>query len=91
MLIKKDKIIGVTFTENGEQKFKAYLTERLSTKDNLSIQGYKVIYNKIFTNVQHNWMPISVYDDIKRVTPKIFNADGKKLDNKYYEKEWQSL
>jgi hypothetical protein len=51
LLIKKDEIIGITFTENGERKFKAHLTEKLSTKDNLSIQGYKVIYNKIFTDV----------------------------------------
>jgi predicted dinucleotide-binding enzyme len=26
-------------TENGERKFKAHLTEKLPTKDNLSIQG----------------------------------------------------
>jgi hypothetical protein len=50
LLIKKDEIIGITFTENGERKFKAHLTEELPTKDNLSIQGHKVIYNKIFQN-----------------------------------------
>jgi hypothetical protein len=36
LLIKKDEIIGITFTENGERKFKAHLTEKLPTKDNLS-------------------------------------------------------
>ncbi|VVH63672.1 DNA helicase [uncultured Gammaproteobacteria bacterium] len=91
LLIKKDEIIGITFTENGERKFKAHLTEKLPTKDNLSIQGYKVIYNKIFTDVQYNLIPVSSYDDIKRVTLKSFGADGKKLDNKYYEKEWKIL
>jgi hypothetical protein len=58
LLIKKDEIIGITFTENGERKFKAHLTEKLSTKDNLSIQGYKVIYNKIFTDVRFEPSPI---------------------------------
>jgi hypothetical protein len=82
---------GITFTENGERKFKAHLTEELPTKDNLSIQGRKVIYNKIFTDVQYNLIPVSSYDDIKRVTLKSFGADGKKLDNKYYEKEWKIL
>jgi predicted DNA-binding protein YlxM (UPF0122 family) len=33
----------------------------------------------------------SAYDDIKRVTFKSFGAYGKKLDNKYYEKEWKIL
>ena len=91
LLIKKDEIIGIAFTENGERKFKAHLTEKLPTKDNLSIQGYKVIYNKFFTNVQYNCIPVEIYDDIKRITPKSFSADGKKRNNKYYEKEWQIL
>jgi hypothetical protein len=34
LLIKKDEIIGITFTENGERKFKAHLTEEFPTKDN---------------------------------------------------------
>jgi hypothetical protein len=38
--------------------------------------------------VQYNLIPVSSYDDIKRVTFKSFGAYGKKLDNKYYEKEW---
>ncbi len=92
LLIKKDEIIGIAFTENGERKFKAHLTEKLPTKDNLSIQGYKAIYNKnVVTNVQYNLIPITAYNDIKRVTLKSFSADGKKLNNKYYKKEWQSL
>ncbi|CAB5507901.1 hypothetical protein AZO1586I_2176 [Bathymodiolus thermophilus thioautotrophic gill symbiont] len=91
LLIKKDEIIGITFTENGERKFKAHLTEKLPIKDNLSIQGYKVIYNKNVTNVQYNLIPVAIYDDIKRITPKSFRADGKKFNNKYYKKEWQSL
>jgi hypothetical protein len=41
--------------------------------------------------VQYNLIPITAYDDIKRVTLKSFSADGKKLNNKYYKKEWQSL
>jgi hypothetical protein len=39
----------------------------------------------------YNLIPVSSYDDIKRVTFKSFGAYGKKLDNKYYEKEWQIL
>jgi hypothetical protein len=61
LLIKKDEIIGITFTENGERKFKAHLTEELPTKDNLSIQGRKVIYNKIFTLNPVRYRPALVF------------------------------
>jgi hypothetical protein len=49
------------------------------------VQGCKVIYNKIFTDVQYNLIPVSSYDDIKRVTFKSFGAYGKKLDNKKHQ------
>ena len=91
LLIEKDEIIGITFVENGEKKFKAHLTETLPMKDNLSIQGRKVIYNEHFTGVRYDVISITEYSNIKKLVLKSFNTDGKKLSNKYYDREWQNL
>ena len=43
--IDSEKIIGIYFNENGRRKFKAHLTENISCREQLHLQGYKVIYN----------------------------------------------
>lgn len=91
LLIKNDEIIGITLNEDGNIKFKAHLTANLPTKDNLSIQGYKVIYNDNFSDVKYQIILTQKLDKIKRLVFDSFNARGKKVDSNYYQKEWQII
>lgn len=91
MLLEKDEIIGIFFNELGKKVFKAHLTSKLPEKDNLLIQGYKVIYNEFFSDPEYRIITLDKEDDIKRLTFDSFNARGKPMDNAYYKKEWDSL
>lgn len=88
--VETEKIIGIYFDENGRKKFKAHLTENISTREQLHLQGYKVIYND-FDRIEYNILPLGVYNDISRLVFSSFSANGKELDNIYYKKEWEVL
>ncbi len=89
-VIKTDEIIGLHFWENGSEKFKAHLTENISNREQLHLQGYKVIYND-FTNLEYEILPINLFDQLKRLVYQSFTATGKTLDNSNYEKEWKTI
>ena len=88
--VETEKIIGIYFNENGRRKFKAHLTENISTREQLHLQGYKVIYND-FDQIEYNFFPLDIYDDISRLVFQSFTANGKPVDNNYYESEWSVI
>lgn len=88
--VETEKIIGIYFNENGRRKFKAHLTENISTREQLHLQGYKVIYND-FDRIDYNLLPLDIYNDIRRLVFQSFTANGKPVDNNYYESEWSII
>ncbi|MGO1245797.1 MAG: DUF559 domain-containing protein, partial [Sphingobacterium sp.] len=89
-VVETEKIIGIYFNENGRRKFKAHLTENISTREQLHLQGYKVIYND-FDRIDYNILPLEIYNDISRLVFQSFTANGKPVDNNYYESEWSII
>lgn len=89
-VIKTDQIIGLYFRENGNKKFKAHLTKNISNREQLHLQGYKVIYND-FTNLEYEILPMNLFDQLERLVYQSFTATGKMLDNSNYDKEWKTL
>jgi superfamily I DNA and/or RNA helicase/very-short-patch-repair endonuclease len=89
-VIESEKIVGIHFYENGRKKFKAHLTENISSRKQLHLQGYKVIYND-FENIEFEFLPLEIKNDISRLIYQNFTANGKPMDNNYYETEWQTL
>ena len=89
-VIKEDEIIGLHFIENGNKKFKAHLTQKISNREQLHLQGYKVIYND-FTNLKYEIFSLKLLDQIERLVYQSFTATGKTLDNSNYKEEWKIL
>lgn len=89
-VIESEKIVGIYFSENGRKKFKAHLTENISSREQLHLQGYKVVYND-FENIEYAFLPLEIKTDISRLIYQSFTANGKPMDNNYYETEWKTL
>jgi superfamily I DNA and/or RNA helicase len=89
-VIKTDEIIGLYFSEHGNKKFKAHLTKNISNREQLHLQGYKVIYND-FTTLEYEILPMYLFDQLERLVYQSFTATGKSLDNSNYEREWKIL
>lgn len=89
-IIESEKIIGLYFFSEGKKKFKAHLTENISSRELLHLQGYKVLYND-FENIEFKILPVEILNEISRLVFQSFNAGGKPIDNEYYEKEWSIL
>ena len=89
-IIESEKIIGINFIENGITKFKAHLTEYISSREQLQLQGYKVIYNA-FEKIEYKILPLEILEDINRLVFHSFTANGKPIDNTYYNPEWSVL
>ncbi|MCG8761308.1 AAA family ATPase [Tenacibaculum finnmarkense] len=89
-IIKKEEIIGIHFNEGGNQKFKAHLTKNISSREQLHLQGYKVVYND-FTNLKYQILPLKLFSQIERVVYQSFTAVGKAIDNSNYVNEWRIL
>jgi hypothetical protein len=88
--VDSEKIIGIYFNENGRRRFKAHLTEKISTREQLHLQGYKVIYNE-FERIEYKILPLEIHSDINRLVFQSFTANGKPIDNSYYESEWSII
>lgn len=88
--IDSEGIIGIYFNENGRRKFKAHLTENISTREQLHLQGYKVIYNE-FDSIEYRFLPLEILNEINRLVFQSFTATGKPIDNNYYDSEWSIL
>jgi very-short-patch-repair endonuclease len=88
--IDSDKIIGIYFNENGHRKFKAHLSENISTREQLHLMGYKVVYNE-FERIDYKVLPLEILNDISRLVFQSFTASGKPIDNNYYDNEWKII
>jgi len=88
--VDSEKIVGIYFNENGRRRFKAHLTEKISTREQLHLQGYKVIYNE-FERIEYKILPLEIHSDINRLVFQSFTANGKPIDNSYYESEWSII
>lgn len=88
--IDSERNIGIYFNENGKRKFKARLTENLPCRENLHLQGYKVIYND-FKKIDYRIIPLEIQNKISRLVFQSFTAKGKSINNNYYESEWLTL
>lgn len=86
-IVDSEKILGIFFTENGRRKFKAHLTENISCRELLQLQGMKVIYND-FERIEYKILPLEILNEIERLVFQSFTANGKPCDNNYYEHEW---
>ena len=89
-VVESEKIVGIYFHEKGRKIFKAHLTENISTREQLHLKGYKVIYSK-FDRISFKILPLEIHDKIKRLVFQSFTANGKPVDNKYYEAEWSII
>jgi hypothetical protein len=89
-IIESEKIIALYFYENGKKKFKAHLTENISCRELLHLQGFKVIYNN-FSKLEYKILPLELKSDLDRLVYQSFSANGKPLDNDYFEREWTTL
>ncbi len=89
-IIETEKIIGIFFYENGVKKFKAHLTENISCREQLHLQGYKVIYSE-FNKIEYEILPLKIQNEMSRLIFQSFTANGKPVDNNYYETEWSVI
>jgi transcription elongation GreA/GreB family factor len=89
-VIKEDEIIALHFFENEIKKFKAHLTQNISNREQLHLQGYKVIYSN-FTNLEYQILPIEIHEKINRLVYKSFTSSGKEIDNSNYQNEWRVI
>ena len=89
-IIGTEEILGIYFYENGIKKFKAHLTEKISCREQLHLQGYKVAYNN-FCNIEYHILPVIIYDEISRLVFQNFSANGKPTENSYYAYEWTTI
>ena len=42
-------------------------------------------------DIEYNFFPLDIYDDISRLVFQSFTANGKPVDNNYYESEWSVI
>ncbi len=89
-LIENDTIIGLKFNKGREIIFKAHKTENISNREQLHLQGYKVIYQS-FENIEYKVFPKNISNEINRLIYESFNASGKQTNNKNYENEWNII
>jgi hypothetical protein len=89
-IIENEMIVGIYFYENGIKKFKAHLTENISCREQLHLQGYKVIYNE-FDRVAYKFFPLRIQNEINRLIYQSFTANGKPVNHEYYSNEWRIL
>jgi hypothetical protein len=89
-IIDSEKILGLYFYENGKKKFKGHLTENISCRELLHLQGYKVIYNN-YSGLEYKILPLEIKGDIDRLVYQSFSANGKPIDNDYFDREWTIL
>ncbi len=89
-LIEEDSIIAMNIKRDEEIVFKAHKTERITTRELLHLQGYKVVYQNV-NNIEYSILPKNIYQNIQRLVFTSFTAEGKSVLNNYYENEWKVI
>ena len=89
-LIEEDSIISLKIKRGLETVFKAHKTAKISNRELLHLQGYKVVYQNA-DNIEYKILPKNIYQDIQRLVFTSFTAEGKSVYNNYYENEWNII
>ncbi|TDE29291.1 hypothetical protein E0I61_09005 [Flavobacterium ranwuense] len=89
-LVEEDTIIGLKIKKGREVIFKAHKTKNISNREQLHLQGYKVMYQG-FDEITYKVFPKNISSEINRLTYESFNASGKPTNNNYYENEWKII
>ena len=66
------------------------MTENISSRNQLHLQGYKVMYMD-FESIDYKIIPLEILGNINRLVFQSFTANGKPIDNNYYNTEWSIL
>lgn len=88
--IEEDSIIGLKIKKGNIYTFKAHKTENISNREQLHLQGYKVMYQN-FDEIIFKVLPKSISSEINRLTFESFSASGKQTNNNNYENEWKII
>ncbi|ANI90098.1 hypothetical protein A9P82_12880 [Arachidicoccus ginsenosidimutans] len=89
-LIEEDTVIGLKIRKGNDIVFKAHKTEKISSRELLHLQGYKVMYQE-FDSVEYKILDKRIHENIKRLIFESFTASGKSVFNNYYENEWSII
>jgi len=89
-LIEEDSIIALIIKRGLETVFKAHKTEKISNRELLHLQGYKVVYQDA-DSIEYKILPKNIYQDIQKLVFTSFPAEGKSVYNNYYENEWNII
>ncbi len=89
-LIEEDSIISLKIKRGSETVFKAHKTEKISNRELLHLQGYKVVYQNV-DSIEYKVLPKNISQNIQRLIFTSFTAEGKSVWNNYYENEWNII
>jgi len=89
-LIEEDSIISLKIKRGSETVFKAHKTEKISNRELLHLQGYKVVYQNV-DSIEYKVLPKNITQNIQRLIFTSFTAEGKSVWNNYYENEWNII
>lgn len=89
-IIETDAIIGVFFNAHGIKRFKAHLTENISFREQLHLQGFKVMHNEFYA-IEFVIIPLKIQSEIYQLICPNFTDNGKPVENNSYTKEWSII
>ncbi|MEA4820754.1 MAG: DUF559 domain-containing protein, partial [Erysipelotrichales bacterium] len=89
-VIESECIVGIKYKFKFQTLFKAHKTDNITTREVLSLKGYKVIYND-YDKIEYYFLPLEFENSIRKLVYQSFIARGKNIENKYYEEEWEAL
>jgi len=89
-VVNSEVIIGIYYFLNGEKKFKAHLSNNISSSNDMHSLGFKVIYND-FDKLEYKILPLSLKNDLNRLIFQRFTVFGKTFNNAHYKTEWSIL
>lgn len=89
-VIESDTIFCIKYKIKSDIIFKAHHTSKISNRDLLHLQGYKVMYNE-FNQIEYKILPMGITGGLKRLIFDSFTASGKPVTNNYYEAEWKII
>lgn len=89
-IIEDDTIFGIRYKINGDIIFKAHDTQKISNREQLHLQGYKVMYSS-FEEIEYKILPKIIIEDIKKLVFDSFTTVGKPVTNNYYKLEWKII
>ncbi|QYS85597.1 AAA family ATPase [Flavobacterium oreochromis] len=89
-LIEEDTIISLKIKRGSDIFFKAHKTEKITNREILHLQGYKVLYQDS-DSIEYKILPKNISPYIQKLLFNSFTAEGKSVNNNYYEEEWKII